>query len=89
MKETNLSHPAAVYPNPAVSNLRIYHEQLSKNQIREVRLYDMAGKTFVPQMVEKFTGGAEIEFPEDLSAGFYLGKIITENGSLEFKFVKN
>lgn len=79
-----------VYPNPGQATFRIFNEQFRHGGKEvEVVLYDLSGKTFVPEKFFQFDGGIELRVPEEMPNGFYLGKINTQIGTTDFKFVKN
>jgi hypothetical protein len=72
-----------VYPNPSQQQLNI---QNKNGLIKEVKLFDLHGKTVKEQSIHNTHG---ILFMDDLPSGMYVLKIICDKGeSLYKKIVK-
>jgi len=80
LQEANIN----VYPNPATDYLFI--DNYGSNQIKKVEVYSLDGK-----LVNEFSNlnglNTSINI-NDLNAGIYLLKLITENGIIHSKFTK-
>lgn len=74
-----------VYPNPVTDRFSV--EVSGSGKIRSVKIFDQAGK-----LVREITGSNKIREDVQLSAlpnGTYFGKVVTENGTHNFSFIKN
>ena len=75
-----------VYPNPFLDSFEISSNDASNN-IQEVKLFDLSGK----MVWEKTNLQAATTTcnPFEISAGFYMGKVVFENGTIStFKITK-
>jgi hypothetical protein len=78
------------YPNPANETLQLESDKdLGSIELLTVSLVDLSGREIFPQRVSKQGKKLQIDFKEEMSPGFYLGKINSPQGQFDFKFVKN
>ncbi|MFM9987410.1 family 10 glycosylhydrolase [Flavobacterium sp.] len=77
-----------IYPNPFSEEFVIYNDNNELFGQVVVGIYDLSGKQVFSQTIEKDFTELKIN-PNNLKKGFYLGKIILENGSSKtFKVIK-
>ncbi len=85
------TNPFSVFPNPATSTIRL-HFYLPKNEIVEVKLYDMQ-YSFVRQLMKHYHHAGEnnvsISLPADCKSGLYLICIESESGRESRKLMIN
>ena len=77
-----------IYPNPFYDQFVIYSDNNELLGKVVVTIYDLSGKKVFSKTIENDSSELEIN-PFNLKKGFYLGKIILENGeSKTFKVIK-
>ncbi|MEK6493756.1 T9SS type A sorting domain-containing protein [Myroides odoratimimus] len=72
----------SIYPNPAVSNGKLYIES-TKNEPKEVELYNVVGKKVFTTTVNN----RELNLPYSVNAGIYIMKIKESNATATRKIV--
>ncbi|MBE7443670.1 MAG: T9SS type A sorting domain-containing protein, partial [Flavobacteriales bacterium] len=82
--KTNFS----IYPNPATNNLTLLLNH-NKTEILTVEIYNIAGKVVQKKQLTTNAGVQQYNFNiSDLSSGFYVLSIHSDNFKLTQKFVK-
>ncbi|MEO8234666.1 MAG: family 10 glycosylhydrolase [Flavobacterium sp.] len=77
-----------IYPNPFSDEFVIYSDDNKLLGKVIIGIYDLSGKQVFSETIEKSSEELKIN-PSNLKKGFYLGKIILENGnSKTFKVIK-
>lgn len=72
----------SIYPNPVMMNSTIYIES-SKNQPKEVELYNVVGK----KMLSVTMANKELVLPYSVNAGIYIMKIREDNSTATRKII--
>ena len=76
-----------IYPNPFAEQFTIYTNSEFLGKLK-ISIYDLSGKQVFNQTLNNQSKEIKIN-PNNLKKGFYLGKIIAENGtSKTFKVIK-
>jgi hypothetical protein len=79
----------SVFPNPTEEHLFLnttMHADLKGPLM--VEIFDLSGKVVIPYATAVVNGGIEIPLDKAMAPGFYFGRIRSETGLFEFKFVK-
>jgi hypothetical protein len=79
----------SVFPNPTEEHLFLNTAmQADLKGPLMIEIFDLSGKVVLPYATEVVNGGIEIALDKAMAPGFYFGRIRSETGLFEFKFVK-
>lgn len=85
INEATLDH-LVLAPNPATSELKIYHPGLSSKI--EISITDLSGRTVQNQKVDALNGSAVVELGQNMNNGVYFLTITSNGNTATKRFVK-
>jgi hypothetical protein len=78
IEQQNLNYAVDVFPNPSNGNIQI--KLASNMMIYQLEIIDLAGKLMYSSAVNNNRSVMQINLSNQLNAGVYMVRIVTENG---------